>query len=298
MTYVRGQLGDRLHRQLARAWWRWRHPPVAAGLATGSCSSRHPQTAAGSRVDSGRPDTGCGSGRSGGPRTLTASRSVADRTPRRGHHPAVRTTSPGGRSSGGTSDTWQCPRRRPVPTAAVGGRAWVVSYRRPRCLCPAQGCGRVRGGQQPSGQHPASTRPHSQPRRGPCRGVRFRGHLLGSAPGRRSRRTSTVRRLGQQTRLVDTGGSRRPALRTPATAAVSCRPYGTATLDSRQQHRPPPPRCLTRNGTARSGSGQHPPCPLQPVAITRARAGGPSATLDAVRVDSRGQRQPAKGGAW
>jgi hypothetical protein len=26
MTYVRGQLGDRLHRQLARAWWRWRHP--------------------------------------------------------------------------------------------------------------------------------------------------------------------------------------------------------------------------------------------------------------------------------
>jgi hypothetical protein len=26
MTYVRGQLGDRLHHQLARAWWRWRHP--------------------------------------------------------------------------------------------------------------------------------------------------------------------------------------------------------------------------------------------------------------------------------
>jgi hypothetical protein len=26
MTYVRGQLGDRLQRQLARAYWRWRHP--------------------------------------------------------------------------------------------------------------------------------------------------------------------------------------------------------------------------------------------------------------------------------
>jgi hypothetical protein len=26
MTYVRAQLGDRLGRQLARAWWRWRQP--------------------------------------------------------------------------------------------------------------------------------------------------------------------------------------------------------------------------------------------------------------------------------
>jgi hypothetical protein len=27
MTYVRAQLGDRLQRQLARAYRRWRHPP-------------------------------------------------------------------------------------------------------------------------------------------------------------------------------------------------------------------------------------------------------------------------------
>jgi len=26
MTYVRAQLGDRLGHQLARAYWRWRHP--------------------------------------------------------------------------------------------------------------------------------------------------------------------------------------------------------------------------------------------------------------------------------
>jgi hypothetical protein len=33
MTYVRGQLGDRLHRQLAHAYQRWRHP--SSGRRTG-----------------------------------------------------------------------------------------------------------------------------------------------------------------------------------------------------------------------------------------------------------------------
>jgi hypothetical protein len=56
MTLVRAQLGDRLQRQLARAYQRWRHP----------------QTAAGSAMDIGRPDTGRGSGRSGRQRTLAA----------------------------------------------------------------------------------------------------------------------------------------------------------------------------------------------------------------------------------
>jgi hypothetical protein len=52
MTYVRGQLGDRLQRQIARAHRRWLHPPADASLATTSWSSGHPQTAAVSAVDS------------------------------------------------------------------------------------------------------------------------------------------------------------------------------------------------------------------------------------------------------
>lgn len=31
MTYVRAQLGDRLQRQLARAYWQWRHPSSGRG---------------------------------------------------------------------------------------------------------------------------------------------------------------------------------------------------------------------------------------------------------------------------
>jgi hypothetical protein len=52
MTYVRGQLGDRLQRQIARAYRRWLHPTSGRRPGDASCSSGHPQAAAVSTVDS------------------------------------------------------------------------------------------------------------------------------------------------------------------------------------------------------------------------------------------------------
>jgi hypothetical protein len=101
---------------------------------------------------------------------------------------------------------------------------------------------------------PASTRPHC----GYCCGVRFRRHLLGCASGPRSRRTATVQTLQHWPRLVDTGRPRRPALRTPAPAAASCRPHGNATLDSWQRNRPPPPHVRPGTEPQSCGSGRHP----------------------------------------
>jgi hypothetical protein len=141
----------------------------------------------------------------------------------------------GGRSSDAQRTPWQCPQ------AAAGAHC------RSRRVCM-------------DGRRPATT--VSRPCSGPAAVSAVSGSAdtcWGSAPGPRNRRTATVRTLGQWTRLVDTGSRRRPALRTPATAAASCRPYGNGTLDSRRHHRPPPPRCPTRNGTARYGSGRHPP---------------------------------------
>ena len=57
MTLVRAQLGDRLGRQLAQAYRRWRHPPAAADQATGSCSGRHRRPVAVSAADTNPPDT-------------------------------------------------------------------------------------------------------------------------------------------------------------------------------------------------------------------------------------------------
>ena len=42
MTYVRDQLGDRLQRQLVRAYQRRLHPSSGRRPATGSSSSKHP----------------------------------------------------------------------------------------------------------------------------------------------------------------------------------------------------------------------------------------------------------------
>jgi hypothetical protein len=59
MTYVRGQLGDRLGRQLARAYWWWRQPSSGR-------RGRRPlpvaRLSAVSAVSTGRPDTRRGSG--------------------------------------------------------------------------------------------------------------------------------------------------------------------------------------------------------------------------------------------
>ena len=76
----------------------------------------------------------------------------------------------------------------------------------------------VRGGQRPSGQHLAAL-----PRRtADSAAVSASADTCwGSGPGRRSRRTPTVRTRGQRTRLAAAGSRRRPALRTPATAAGS-----------------------------------------------------------------------------
>jgi hypothetical protein len=61
------------------------------------------------------------------------------------------------------------------------------------------------------------TRPYSQPHRGGCRGVQFRGHLLGSWARSARPADSDGPDARPWTRLVDTGSRRRPALRTPAT---------------------------------------------------------------------------------
>lgn len=62
MTYVGGQLGDRLQRQLTRAYRQWRHPSSGRRQTTASCSGGHPQAAAVSAADTNRPDTGQPSG--------------------------------------------------------------------------------------------------------------------------------------------------------------------------------------------------------------------------------------------
>jgi hypothetical protein len=104
-----------------------------------------------------------------------------------------------------------------VPTPAVGACAWMLATggRGVPALLRAAAPSAVDHGRL------ASTRPHSQPHRGHCRSVRFRGHLLGSAArSAQPARTATVWTLGQWTRLVDTGSRRRLALRTPAMACA------------------------------------------------------------------------------
>jgi hypothetical protein len=138
------------------------------------------------------------------------------RQPLRGHHPAVRTASPGGRSSASIPDTLAVSAgggRCPLPHPA-GGPGWSATG---GCAVPVllrtAAVSAVRLGMPPGAARTAAVH------RGHGRGVRFCGHLLGSAPGPRRRRTATVRTIRRWTRLVDTG--RRLALPTPATAAVA-----------------------------------------------------------------------------
>jgi hypothetical protein len=57
--------------------------------------------------------------------------------------------------------------------------------------------------------------------------------------GRRGQRSTAVRMGGQRTRPAEHGSRHAPALRTPATAAGHRDTAAAATLDSRQQDRPP-----------------------------------------------------------
>jgi len=80
---------------------------------------------------------------------------------------------------------------------------------------------------------------------------------LGSGPGRRSRRTPTVRRSDSGRGLRTPATRRRPARWTPATAAGARGRCGSGLLDSRQRNRPLPLGCPAGNGTARCGIGQY-----------------------------------------
>jgi hypothetical protein len=211
-----------------------------------------------------------------------ASGSAATWTPPRGEYPAVRTASPGGRSSGTTADTLAVSAGggvpcggHPGPGQPVGGgsaaaadppaaacahgrsrRAYRTVGYRGRHVPPCSGAAAVSA--VDSGR-PARTRPHSQPRHGHGRGVRFRGHCWGSGPGWRSRRTSTVRTRGQRTRLADTASPQAPGtadtceggrvVRTlrqrhagqPAAQPSTATPNVRQERDRKVRHRPAPP---------------------------------------------------------
>jgi hypothetical protein len=133
MTLVRAQLGDRLGCQLARASGGSGTRPAAAGQATGSWSSGHPQTAAVSQPDTGRPDTGRGFGSGGDSGSLLFPVPQPAGYPLGGHFPAARTASPVAAVPVAPRTSSQCPQAAACATAAVGGCAWMVGSRRPRC---------------------------------------------------------------------------------------------------------------------------------------------------------------------
>jgi hypothetical protein len=216
MTYVRAQLGDRLGRQLARAYRRWRHPSSGRRPGDRFCSRGHPQPAAGSAVDTGRPDPGRGlpdaavdSGRLLRPVRQPTGHPLGD------HHPAVRTASPGGRSSASTSDTLAVSAgdgRCPLPQSAGVPGCSATGGRRVPALLRAAAVSMV------DSSRPASTRPHpaalpAAPRtlprcavpRTPAGGFRARSAQPAEIDGPDARTVDAARRLGQWTRLVDTG---------------------------------------------------------------------------------------------
>jgi hypothetical protein len=172
-----------------------------------------------------------------------------------GHHPAVRTASLGGRSSASTSATLavsagggRCP--LPQPTGVHEGRRPAAAVSPP--CSGAAAVSAVNNGRS------ASTRPHpAAPRTLP----RCPVPRTPAGVPRQVRAAGGQRQSGRS----DTGrgwwtpAARKypAALRTPATAAGSCGHDGNALLDSRQQHRPPPPQGPTRNGIASCGIGQH-----------------------------------------
>jgi hypothetical protein len=242
MTYVRGQLGDRLGRQLARAYWWWQQP--SSGRRAGDrflwpgCP-QCPRCLPAVRTPAAVPDATVDSGRL--PRPLPQPTGQ----PLRGHHPAVRTASPGGRSSARTSDTLavsvgggRCP--LPQPRVYMDGRRPAAAVS-PPC---SGGCGPLRGGQRPSGQHPAAL----PAARGHGRGVRLRGHLLGFRARSARPATATVRTLGRWTPLVDTGSRRRPG-------AADTRDGGSVVQPLRQRHAGQPAAQPSTAPAVRPGTG-------------------------------------------
>jgi hypothetical protein len=195
-------------------------PPAAAEQATASCSRRHCRRRQGPGRTPAVRTPAAVSGGSGGQRTLAASSSAADRTAA----PRPPSSRPDGIASWpqfpeAPRPPWQGPQAAGA-TAAVGGRAWMVGDRRPRCPRPAQGlrpCPRWTAAVRPA---PDRTRPHpavfpAAPRTLP------RCPVPRTPAGFRARSARPADSDGPDarpwTRLVDTGSRRRPALRTPAT---------------------------------------------------------------------------------
>jgi hypothetical protein len=173
-----------------------------------------------------------------------------------GHRPAVGTASLGGRRSASTRDTLAGSAgggRCPLPQSA-GVHGWSATGGPGVPLLLLRGCGGVRGGPRPSGQHPAAL-PAG------CRGVRFRGPLLGF----RASSTPPAASDGPDAPTVDAaGGHRQP--QAPGAADTCDGRQRCAALRQRHARQPATApstatRCPTRNGTARCGSGQHPPWP-------------------------------------
>ena len=108
--------------------------------------------------------------------------------------------------------------------------------RRPRCPVPQPPRHRPRC---PAGAGRRRTRSR---RCGATAGPRMSDVLVcaGQVAGRRGQRRTAVRMRGHRTRPAEHWEPARPALRTPATAAGHGDTAAAATLDSRQQDRPPP----------------------------------------------------------
>ena len=193
-----------------------------------------------------------------------ASGSAATWTPPRDEHPAVRTASPGGRRSATTADTPAVSAGGGVPcgghpgldtrwgggsAAAADPHAAACAHCRRRRACmdgrlPAAamsppcsgGCGRVRGGQRPSSQHPAALpdAPHTPPRCPvPWTPAGVPGQVGAAGGHRRSGRVDSRRGL-----WTPAGG--RCAADTRDGGRV-VRTYGNGTLDCQRQSHPPPP---------------------------------------------------------
>jgi hypothetical protein len=190
-------------------------------------------------VDSGRLDTGCGSGRSGGQRTLAASSSAADRTPA----PRPPSSCPDGIARwpqfGSTADTAAvsagcgsipCGGPSYGPPPASGFRGGRCGHRGRRLASTAVARRGVHGRSVAGDRHvpacsgrrpppavdsgrPASTGRITSRTADTAAVSGSAATCWGSAPGPRSRRTATVRTLGQWMRpsglLTSTASQRR-----------------------------------------------------------------------------------------
>jgi hypothetical protein len=253
MTYVRGQLGDRLGRQLTRADRRGGIPPADGGPATASRSSGHPQTAAvstgghqpsrrnrqaaavpQSTADMAAVSAGCGSIPCDGP--SDGQPPAAGFCGRCGHR---------GRRQG-----VHCHRRCGVHGRSAAGDRHVPALLRGLRRCP---------------RWTAAVRP--APGRTPSR-TADTAAVSGSAdicwgcgPGRRSRRTLTVGRRGPRRGWWTPAACGCPPLQTrrrrQGRADTVATPRWTAGSSTVHRH----PRCPTRNGDRKRRHRLAPPWP-------------------------------------